>query len=190
MTSPDQDSTPRKSLSPRTRFEVFKRDDYTCRYCGRKSPEVVLEIDHIVPVCEGGSNDVINLATSCWECNSGKAGVPLSEVMTGEDPHDRAILLLEKQRQLREYDQVLAQNLAYREQCAENLQSWWCDRTGTATIPWPHFQWLVNTLQSVPSTAVQEAMSLAIARRATNDWRYVMVVVRNWRDEGRFIGGA
>jgi 5-methylcytosine-specific restriction endonuclease McrA len=37
------------AVSVRTRFEVFKRDDFTCQYCGRKSPDVVLEADHIVP---------------------------------------------------------------------------------------------------------------------------------------------
>lgn len=182
----DSDPTPRKPLSNRTRFEVFKRDEFTCKYCGRKSPDIVLEVDHIVPVCEGGSDDPINLTTSCWECNSGKAGVPLAEVLTGEDPHDRAVMLLERQRQLREYDQVQSAYLRYRENRADELQGWWNERTGAERIPWSQYQWLVNVLCHVPSTAIKEAMGIAISRGATNDWRYVMVVVRNWRDDGRF----
>lgn len=63
----------RKPLSKRTRFEVFKRDSFTCQYCGRKAPDVILECDHINPVAAGGANDLLNLVTSCRECNSGKS---------------------------------------------------------------------------------------------------------------------
>lgn len=69
----------RKEVSPRTRFEVFKRDKFTCQYCGRKAPEVVLNCDHIQPVSQGGGNDILNLLTSCQACNGGKGAVPLSD---------------------------------------------------------------------------------------------------------------
>lgn len=46
----------RKSLSPKIRFEVFKRDSFTCQYCGSKAPDSILEIDHIKPVSKGGCN--------------------------------------------------------------------------------------------------------------------------------------
>ena len=70
------------ALSVRVRFEVFKRDLFTCRYCGKHSPEVILEIDHVVPCCDGGTDDLMNLVTACWDCNRGKAGVPLSDVIS------------------------------------------------------------------------------------------------------------
>ena len=69
----------RKSLSKRVRFEVFKRDSFSCQYCGAKAPDVVLHVDHIQPVAEGGDNDLLNLVTACVGCNSGKAAVPLSD---------------------------------------------------------------------------------------------------------------
>lgn len=47
----------RVPISKALRFEVFKRDSFTCQYCGRSAPEVVLEVDHIVPVSKGGTND-------------------------------------------------------------------------------------------------------------------------------------
>ena len=62
----------RKSISKKLRFEVFKRDAFTCQYCGRTAPDVVLEVDHINPVANGGDNDLMNLITSCYECNRGK----------------------------------------------------------------------------------------------------------------------
>ena len=62
----------RKPISNKLRFEILKRDGFTCQYCGRKAPEVELEIDHIVPVAKGGSNEIDNLITACHECNNGK----------------------------------------------------------------------------------------------------------------------
>ncbi len=62
----------RKEISKTLRFEVFKRDSFKCQYCGRTPPEVILEVDHIVPVADGGDNDPLNLITSCRDCNRGK----------------------------------------------------------------------------------------------------------------------
>jgi len=69
----------REPIRKSVRFEVFKRDSFTCQYCGQKSPDVVLEIDHITPVSDGGTNDILNLVTACKACNSGKSDRPLSE---------------------------------------------------------------------------------------------------------------
>lgn len=69
----------RKGLSKKVRFEVFKRDSFTCQYCGEKAPEVILNVDHINPVSKGGDNDMMNLITSCESCNSGKRDTPLSD---------------------------------------------------------------------------------------------------------------
>lgn len=69
----------RKPLSKTTRFEVFKRDSFTCRYCGSKAPDVILEVDHINPVSKGGDNELMNLITSCFVCNRGKGNKLLSD---------------------------------------------------------------------------------------------------------------
>jgi 5-methylcytosine-specific restriction endonuclease McrA len=62
----------RRSLSARTRFEILKRDNSTCRYCGARAPNVVLHVDHVHPVSRGGRNDLENLVTACSACNAGK----------------------------------------------------------------------------------------------------------------------
>lgn len=62
----------REPVSKKTRFEVFKRDQFTCQYCGAKAPEVVLHADHIRPVADGGKSDIMNLVTACAACNGGK----------------------------------------------------------------------------------------------------------------------
>ena len=69
----------RKHISKKLRFEVFKRDNFTCQYCGRMAPDVILEVDHIKPVCKGGENDILNLITSCKDCNRGKGKSKLCE---------------------------------------------------------------------------------------------------------------
>lgn len=69
----------RKSISKKIRFEVFKRDKFTCQYCGKSAPDVVLEVDHIKPVSKGGNNSMLNLVTACFECNRGKTNTELSD---------------------------------------------------------------------------------------------------------------
>lgn len=69
----------RETISKKIRFEIFKRDSFTCQYCGASAPDVVLEIDHIEPVSKGGDSDITNLITSCNACNSGKSNRDLSD---------------------------------------------------------------------------------------------------------------
>ena len=66
-------------LSKRLRFEILKRDGFRCRYCGATPVHCQLEVDHIVAVANGGSNDRENLATACDRCNNGKSDVPLEK---------------------------------------------------------------------------------------------------------------
>lgn len=70
----------KRSVTLRRRWEVFERDGHRCRYCGGAAPEVRLVVDHIVPVAEGGSNDLENLVTACFECNAGKGHLRLRSV--------------------------------------------------------------------------------------------------------------
>lgn len=69
----------RKSIAKRVRFEVLKRDKFTCQYCGAAAPDVVLHIDHINPVSSEGDNHITNLTTSCEGCNLGKSDKVLSD---------------------------------------------------------------------------------------------------------------
>lgn len=60
------------SISRRLRFEILRRDDHSCRYCGRRAPDVELTVDHVVPIALGGSDEPANLVAACKDCNSGK----------------------------------------------------------------------------------------------------------------------
>src|SRR5690606_26635672 len=96
----------RKPLSKKIRFEVFKRDSFTCQYCGAKAPECILEVDHINPVSNGGKNEILNLITSCFNCNRGKRDKKISDGS-----------IVEKQRQ-----QIAELNL--RRQQLEMMLNW------------------------------------------------------------------
>lgn len=62
-------------VSQKLRFEIFQRDNFTCQYCGktREEDKVKLELDHIMPISAGGTDDFHNLTTSCRDCNQGKS---------------------------------------------------------------------------------------------------------------------
>ena len=89
----------RKQISKSVRFEVFKRDSFKCQYCGRSAPDVILEVDHIVPVAEGGDNEMINLVTSCMDCNRGKSDRKLTDT----------IVIDKQKRQLEEMNAIREQ---------------------------------------------------------------------------------
>ena len=54
------------------RVSVLTRDNYKCRFCGRSSTKIQLEVDHIKPFSQGGSHEINNLQTLCIDCNRGK----------------------------------------------------------------------------------------------------------------------
>lgn len=60
------------SISARKRFEILKRDGFACHYCGRRVPQVILHVDHIVARANGGTDDPGNLIAACVGCNLGK----------------------------------------------------------------------------------------------------------------------
>ncbi len=64
-------------LPKRVRFLILRRDSYTCQLCGKRAPDVVLEIDHKAPVSLGGSNSEENLWVLCFDCNRGRSNLPM-----------------------------------------------------------------------------------------------------------------
>lgn len=87
-----------RSISKKVRFDVFKRDAFTCQYCGARPPDVVLEIEHIVPVAGGGEDNFDNLITACFSCNRGKAGVSLTSIPQALDA--KAQMIAERKAQV------------------------------------------------------------------------------------------
>lgn len=122
----------RRGLSKKARFDVFKRDGFACQYCGATPPSVLLHIDHIVPVAEGGENDQDNLITACEACNLGKGAGLLSDIP--KSLRERAAEALEKEEQIRCFNEILQSKarrledeswaIACALECNQNLDSY------------------------------------------------------------------
>ena len=85
----------RKTISPKLKLKVMKRDNYKCLICGKSPaiyPELPLEVDHILPVSKGGTNDIENLQTLCFYCNRGKG----NDESLNFDIKERIDVILEK----------------------------------------------------------------------------------------------
>jgi 5-methylcytosine-specific restriction endonuclease McrA len=61
------------------RFKILLRDGFQCTYCGAKPPQKRLRVDHIIPFSKGGETEENNLTTACFECNAGKADMPIDD---------------------------------------------------------------------------------------------------------------
>lgn len=116
----------RKSLSPKTRFDVFKRDGFVCQYCGKTPPSTILEVDHIVPVAAGGDNKESNLLTSCIDCNRGKSDGSLKEIppSLASQIADRK----ERSAQIAEYNKFLLEQRERDEETIRELGYYWHDK--------------------------------------------------------------
>lgn len=98
-------SSKRKNISKRVRFDIFKRDGFVCHYCGAHPPEILLHVDHIVAVANGGENDFDNLVTSCESCNLGKGARSLNVVP--QSLSDKAKQIAEREAQLAGYHAIM-----------------------------------------------------------------------------------
>jgi hypothetical protein len=76
------------AVSKRLRYEVLRRDNHTCRYCGAVAPQVKLTVDHVVPQALGGGDEPSNLVTACESCNNGKTSVPADAPIVADVEQD------------------------------------------------------------------------------------------------------
>lgn len=65
------------------REKIKGRDSYTCKYCSlsvRDEKNLLLEIDHVIPLSKGGITSEDNLQTLCWKCNRSKGSKVIENV--------------------------------------------------------------------------------------------------------------
>ncbi len=179
----------RKGLSKGLRFDVFKRDGFTCQYCGQKPPDVVLQVDHIMPVAAGGGNDIMNLVTSCEACNQGKKAKRLD---IAPRP-DADLVWLEMQQELAElqrYQRAKAERDRLTGQIVAVLQDTWCRVSGLDWAPAEHV--IRQAIDKYSPDLVEEAF-IAIApkvaggyvRADRDEWlRYLYGTLKNLAADG------
>lgn len=186
--------SPRQSTGKRLRFEIFKRDRFTCQYCGAQPPAVVLVLDHRIPVVEGGLSDEINLVTACEPCNQGKAGKPLNSTIAAPDAD---LLYLEAQQEaaeLRRYQAALQDKEAALMGVVADLQDLWCE---VSDLDWSPKDRIIRDLLLKYSPESVEAAIRDVAPKVQSGYiagrysgagqawvRYLYAVARN-TDEAR-----
>ena len=169
------------TINARLRFEILRRDDHTCRYCGAGAPDVKLTVDHVVPRSLGGSDEPTNLVTACLDCNLGKgSSCPDEQIVADIDERAQA----HKQAQ----DERLASDSLEHEQL-NRIDEKWCHWQHDGDIV-PRPTWWRRPVRSYLQDLVVEdilemievtmnAGHVAIDRR----WPYFLGCCRRRRDE-------
>ena len=67
------DKLPQQKINYNRRT-IYRRDNNTCQYCGKKKPGGELSLDHVIPRCQGGLTTWENIVVACTDCNAKKAG--------------------------------------------------------------------------------------------------------------------
>jgi hypothetical protein len=84
---PTKDEVAReRTIAKSLRFDVLRRDDFKCTYCGTKGDRGSLRVDHVVPVSKGGKSTMANLTTACEPCNAGKSDKSVEAVPIVAEP--------------------------------------------------------------------------------------------------------
>lgn len=117
------------------RFQMFARDGFTCRYCGQRPPDVILELDHIHPRAEGGTDDELNLITSCFDCNRGKRDKIISEIAPRPDADVEYLKLQQEIAEVKRYQKAKAVRDKAFSSLTETLNHVWANNLTADSVP-------------------------------------------------------
>lgn len=169
-------------LSKRTRFKVFERDSFKCSYCGRTPPDVVLEVDHIVPICKNGTDDMVNLTTSCFDCNRGKGGIKIGSVV-GKVNIKKINKELELQKvEMEKYYSISKKIQDKREEMFKNICNFWYQNI-SSYLSDNQIASLRLFLVDFNDEEIKKAMLISSSRVRgwDNRFRYMCGILKNWR---------
>lgn len=155
----------RKAISKKTRFDIFKRDGFQCMYCGSAPPKVLLHVDHIVPVKEGGGNEIDNLVTACEGCNLGKAAIKLDVVP--QSLADKSEGVAEREAQLKGYHDIM---MAKRDRVER--ETWFIIKMFQPGITSFRRDWFASIKKFVEKLGfieAEEAMDIALSKNKRSD---------------------
>lgn len=157
----------RKSISKKSRFDIFKRDSFACQYCGAHPPLAILEVDHIHPVAKGGGNDEDNLITSCLKCNRGKSANLLSEIP--QSLQDKAAMILEREAQIKGYTAVMQAKQDRLEEQSEEVREVYELLNGGFTLSDTAMIRVKLFVDKLGVHEVKQAMEIAHFKSGVND---------------------
>jgi DnaD/phage-associated family protein len=163
-----------RNISKSLRFDVFQRDGHTCQYCGRKPPDVELEIDHLLPVAEGGTDEFDNLVTSCFDCNRGKSAKIIQDHTGGYSKDEWRDIIKEKRQE----------TLQARREQLEEVITYWADCRGTSRPSNYDLEGIYTFIEKYDPEWIKAAIHIAAQRSPSNYVKYVAGILRNWGENG------
>jgi hypothetical protein len=179
------------AVTKRLRFEILKRDNHACRYCGAAAPDAVLTIDHVVPVALGGTDLPENLVTACKDCNAGKSSTPAEAALVA-DVADDAIRWRKAMQIAAEVSSTeLDQKNAFLAEFLDVWNSWTYTvpsyRSGsgkeeTKTVPLPGgWRTSVGEIMAagLPMVQVVDAITVTMGKNVKDEWSYFCGVCWN-----------
>ena len=175
------------SVSKRTRFKVFDRDDYTCRYCGKTpSDGITLEVDHVTAKSKGGSDLIENLVTSCFDCNRGK-----SDLIIGCNHEEPARVAMRRAQEIKEAKRLIAEKKKAERLREKQIQEWVntiCDAFGIESCPNRIATDCVRHAKEFGSASVIEwvdKISVKFKSPDSNANKYINGIARRVREESK-----
>ena len=172
------------AISKRLRFEILRRDNHACRYCGASAPDVKLVVDHVIPVALGGTDEPSNLVTACEPCNSGKSATPADAPMVADVQADALRWAAAMQRATEMARATMAERALFREDWRTGIWGeWtyeWKGKSETFSLPddWE------NTIDRFVDAGIgvaefTEAVRIAMTKRGVDHFKYMCGVL--WR---------
>ncbi len=178
------------AVSKRLRYEVFRRDNHACRYCGESAPDVKVTVDHVVPKALGGTDDPSNLVTACKDCNGGKTSTNPDAPLVADVAQDA----LRWSRAIAQAAQEMLTSGGTVSEAHKQFASVWDgwtygDDEEPKQLPKdPGWKQTVDALLAagLPMVLLEECIQIAMARRNVapeNTFRYMCGVA--WRKVGQ-----
>ncbi|HLU82338.1 MAG TPA: HNH endonuclease [Trueperaceae bacterium] len=173
------------AVSKRTRFEVLRRDNHTCRYC--RSTENPLTVDHVTPIALGGSDAPDNLVTACRDCNAGKSSTSPDATLVADVAEDAVRWANAMKRATAIRGRKRAAGTRYVNAVDATWENW--THNGGESIPRPG-DWEPSTRKfyelGLPLAEMQDAVQIAMGRKdvaAQYTWRYACGIAWNMLSE-------
>lgn len=155
------------AVSKRLRYEIFRRDNHTCRYCGAAAPDAKITIDHVLPEALGGTDTPDNLVTACDPCNSGKTSTTPGAPLVADVAEDA----LRWAGAMARAAQEAMEDIHAREKTHKEFQKAWKRNGGVSSDLPDNWRGSLNSIiaAGLPAEALAECVDIAFDQRHVYD---------------------
>lgn len=169
------------AVTKRTRYEVLRRDNHTCRYC--RSTDNPLTVDHVTPVALGGADDPSNLVAACKDCNAGKSSSSPDATLVADVAEDAVRWASAMKRAASIRARQRAAGTRYVNAVDETWSGWQYDENLPIPRPGDWEQTVRKFYElGLPLVEMQDSVQIAMGRHdipVEHTWRYACGIAWN-----------